>query len=138
MPFLLDTNIVSDIIRNPKGAAARRLRLHPREAVMTSIVVAAEVRFGLLRKSASASQARLDELFQRVPVAPFEAPADRRYAELRVELERRGQPIGAHDMLIAAHALALDCTLVTANEREFRRIAELEVENWLVEPQARR
>jgi tRNA(fMet)-specific endonuclease VapC len=131
MPFLLDTNIVSDIIRNPKGAAARRFRHHPLDQILTSIIVAAELRFGLLRKAAPVQQARLDELFSRLAVAPFEEPADRIYAELRRELERSGTPIGANDMLIAAHALALSCTLVTANEREFRRVPGLKVENWL-------
>ncbi|HEY0116387.1 MAG TPA: type II toxin-antitoxin system VapC family toxin [Allosphingosinicella sp.] len=131
MPFLLDTNIMSDIIHRPKGLAARRFRHHPLDQIMTSIVVAAELRFGMLRKSASIQQARLAELFNQLPVVPFETPADLFYAELRVELERRGTPIGANDMLIAAHALALDCVLVTANEREFRRVPDLRVENWL-------
>jgi tRNA(fMet)-specific endonuclease VapC len=131
MPFLLDTNIVSDIIRNPKGAAVRRFRHHPLDRMMTSIIVAAELRFGLLRKAAPVQQARLDELFSRMAVAPFEEPADRIYAELRRELERSGTPIGANDMLIAAHALALDLVLVTGNEREFRRVPGLRVENWL-------
>lgn len=131
MPFLLDTNIISDIIRRPKGAAARTFRHHPRADLLTSIIVAGEIRFGLLKKSAQVQSARLDELLQWMVVAPFEPPADHRYAELRYVLEERGTPIGANDMLIAAHALALDCTLVTANEDEFRRVPGLRAENWL-------
>ncbi|MBU6298661.1 MAG: PIN domain-containing protein, partial [Alphaproteobacteria bacterium] len=62
---------------------------------------------------------------------PFRAPADKIYAELRARLEKQGTPVGANDMLIAAHALALGATLVTDNEREFARIKSLKVENWL-------
>jgi tRNA(fMet)-specific endonuclease VapC len=131
MPFLLDTNIISHIIREPKGPAARRLTHHQAGEVITSIIVAGEVLFGLMRKAATVQQARLEALLTRVPAAPFAEPAERRYAELRWQLEQRGSPIGANDMLIAAHALALDCTLVTANEREFRRVPGLKVENWL-------
>lgn len=131
MSYLLDTNIVSDIVRHPIGLPARRLRASQAGAVLTSIIVAAEARFGLLKKSSTALRGRLDELFDQVEVVPFETPADQRYAEIRVALEHAGTPIGANDMLIAAHALALDCTLVTANEREFRRVPGLRVENWL-------
>ncbi len=129
--YLLDTNVVSDVLRHPTGPAARRLNTLEPGTGFTSIIVAAEARFDLLKKSASRLATRLDELFEQIEVLPFLSPADRRYAELRVELERRGRPIGANDLLIAAHALALNCTLVTANEREFRRVPGLRVENWI-------
>ena len=64
-------------------------------------------------------------------VLPFESPSDAIYAELRTRLESRGRPIGGNDLLIAAHALANDCTIVTANEKEFSRAKGLKVENWL-------
>ena len=64
-------------------------------------------------------------------IVPFAEPADQVYAELRAHLERAGTPIGPHDLLIAAHALALDLTLVTDNLREFSRVPDLRVENWL-------
>lgn len=131
MPHLLDTNVISHIVRHPRSPAARRLHGSRPGTVLTSIVVAAEARFGVLKRSASALSIRLEELLDQIEVIPFEAPADQRYAELRVALERIGQPIGSNDMLIAAHALALDCILVTANEREFRRVPGLKVENWL-------
>lgn len=131
MRFLLDTDTLSNIIREPRGPAARRITHHPVGNVITSIIVAGELKFGLLRKAATIQQARLEALLARVPPAPFKAPADQIYAEVRLELERRGSPIGANDMLIAAHALTLDCTLVTANEREFCRVPGLRVENWL-------
>ena len=131
MRRLLDTNIVSDILRDASGAAATRLERCPPGSTVLSIIVAAEIRFGLVRKSAFARAARFKQLLGQLSVAPFDELADRKYAELRAALERAGTPIGANDMLIAAHALALDCTLVTANEREFRRVAGLRVENWL-------
>jgi tRNA(fMet)-specific endonuclease VapC len=131
MRFLLDTNIVSHIIRHPRGPAAQHFRELSSGAAFTSIIVAAEARFGALKKSAARLSGRLEELFEQIEIVPFEGPADLRYAELRVDLERRGKLIGSNDMLIAAHALALDCTLVTANEREFRRVSGLRVENWL-------
>jgi tRNA(fMet)-specific endonuclease VapC len=64
-------------------------------------------------------------------VLPFEQPADVVYGALRARLEEIGQPIWANDLFVAAHALALHCTLVTDNEREFTRITALAVENWL-------
>jgi tRNA(fMet)-specific endonuclease VapC len=82
------------------------------------------------RKSVQLANA-LARVLEALEVVPFEAPADVIYARLRLDLERRGKLIGANDLLIAAHALALDCTLVTDNEREFARVDGLAVENWL-------
>jgi tRNA(fMet)-specific endonuclease VapC len=64
-------------------------------------------------------------------ILPFEEPADEAYGQLRAKLEAAGTPIGGNDMLIAAHALSSDCCVVTDNEREFARISELTVLNWL-------
>ena len=130
MPFLLDTNILSDAIRNPRGSAARRMQSRQTE-VCTSIVAAAELRFGAEKKGARILSEKVEELLGHVPVLPLDTPADRAYAQLRTALERDGAPIGANDLLIAAHALALGCTLVTDNEREFSRVPNLKVENWL-------
>jgi tRNA(fMet)-specific endonuclease VapC len=129
--FLLDANVLSDAIRRTKGPVALRLAEVRPEARCTSIIVASELLFGARKKGLASLAARVDGLLKRIAVLPFEAPADLRYADLRVSLARAGTPIGAMDMLIAAHALALDCILVTANEREFRRVPDLRVENWL-------
>ena len=137
MPYLLDTNIISAIVRFPRGPAARRLRIESAGNVLTSIIVAAEARFGL-KASSTRLSTRLSELFDQIEVVAFDLPADHRYAELRFHLEQRGHPIGANDMLIAAHALALECTLVTANEKEFRRVPGLSVDNWLADAEAAR
>ena len=128
---MLDTNIVSDLVRNPDGAITEHIRQVGERAVATSIVVAAELRYGVAKRASSRLADLVERPLQRLEILPLASPADRHYAELRSVLERQGRPIGNNDMWIAAHALALDCTLVTANEREFARIQDLKLENWL-------
>jgi len=129
--YLLDANSLSEIVKNPRGSVARRVRQVGASRVGTSIIAAAEARFGYHKRGAARLTTIVEAVLDLLTVAPLEDPADFRYAELRTMLERAGTPIGANDMLIAAHALALDCTLVTANEDEFRRVPGLRVENWL-------
>jgi tRNA(fMet)-specific endonuclease VapC len=131
MQFMLDTDVVSDSIRNPAGPAATRIAEEGRSRVGVSIIVAGELRFGALKRGSDSLSAEVREILTNIAIVPFEAPADEVYAAIRANLERAGTPIGGNDMLIAAHALALDCILVTGNEREFRRIKALKVENWL-------
>jgi tRNA(fMet)-specific endonuclease VapC len=127
--YLLDANVLSAVSRNPDGNAARRFEQLLAHCA-TSIIVAAEIRYGIAKLPDTRGSLRAGDLLIRLPILPFESPADVHYGGLRAELERQGTPIGANDMLIAAHALALDCILVTANEREFRRVPGLRVENW--------
>ncbi len=131
MRYLLDTNIISDFIKNPKGRAANRIRRVGREAVFTSVIVAAELRFGVAKNGSLKLKKRVEEALQALLVEPFEPPADAAYAAIRASLEKQGKSIGGNDLFIAAHALTLGCTLVTANEREFARIEGLNCENWL-------
>jgi len=131
MPYLLDTDIVSDLMRHPHGKVAQRIAQTNTEDVVTSIVVAAELRFGVVRKGTSRLIERLEAVLSEIEILPLSEPADRAYAEIRADLEQRGALIGPNDLLIAAHALALGCTLVTNNEREFARVKSLKVENWL-------
>jgi tRNA(fMet)-specific endonuclease VapC len=128
---LLDTNILSDLLRNPNGKVARRLAVVGEATVCTSIVVACELRYGAAKKGSSALSARVESLLETLEVLPLDRDADRRYAEIRLYLDRNGHPIGPNDLLIAAHALALDLTLVSDNVEEFRRIPRLLLENWL-------
>jgi tRNA(fMet)-specific endonuclease VapC len=128
--YLLDSNTVSELVREPLGAMRQRAERVGFHRLATSIIVAAEVKFGYIRRGSARLTRDIEAFLESVPTLPFEAPADWHYGKLRAELERRGTPISANDMLIAAHALALDCTLVTANEREFRRVPGLRVENW--------
>jgi tRNA(fMet)-specific endonuclease VapC len=134
MVYLLDTNILSDVMRNPQGQAAqeyRRRSLDTNVRLATSIIVAAEMRYGVNKKGSAVLALRVDQMLASIEVLPLEPGADTRYGELRVDLERRGQPIGQNGMLLAAHALALDAVMVTDNVREFSRVTGLRVENWL-------
>lgn len=127
---MLDTNIVSELIRNPAGPAARRARQEA-DAVCVSIIVAAELRYGCARKGSPQLLRKVETFLAEVPVLPFDAPADAIYGRIRMELEAVGQPIGPNDLLIAAHAHAIGATVVTANVREFQRVRGLKVENWM-------
>jgi tRNA(fMet)-specific endonuclease VapC len=129
--FLLDTNIVSDLVRNPQGRTSARIAELGEDAVATSIIVAAELRYGAAKKGSARLAAQVETILAALEVIPLEAPADAAYGEMRVALEAAGTPIGANDLLIAAQTLALDMVLVTNNEREFGRVGGLRVENWL-------
>ncbi|MSQ20491.1 MAG: type II toxin-antitoxin system VapC family toxin [Betaproteobacteria bacterium] len=129
--FLLDTNILSAVIKNPLSPLAARLAAASIDELGTSIVVACELRYGARKKGSRALTTRVEQFLATIPVLPLEGEVDRHYGTLRVALERRGQPIGSNDLLIAAHALALGAVLVTANERESKRVPGLKVENWL-------
>jgi tRNA(fMet)-specific endonuclease VapC len=129
--FLLDTNVVSDLVRNPQGRAAAKIGELGEDAVATSIIVAAELRYGAAKKGSTRLASQLETILGALEVIPFEAPADAAYGSVRVALEAAGTPIGGNDLLIAAQALALDMTLVTNNAREFTRVAGLRVEDWL-------
>jgi tRNA(fMet)-specific endonuclease VapC len=131
MRYLLDTNIVSDIVRNPAGLVTERIRQVGEDEVCTSVIVAAELRYGAANKASARLLLQLEAILESLPALPFEAPADRMYGLLRTRLENEGRLIGANDLLIGAHARCLDLTLVTDNEREFGRIEGLRCENWL-------
>jgi tRNA(fMet)-specific endonuclease VapC len=131
MRYLLDTNILSDLIRNPDGLSAKRLAAVGDDDVVTSAIVAAELRYGVAKKRSNALAGRVKAVLDTIPVLPFEPPADAFYGDLRAELEKGGRMIGANDLLIAAQALALGLTLVTDNVSEFSRITSLSFQNWL-------
>jgi tRNA(fMet)-specific endonuclease VapC len=132
--YLLDTNILSDLVHHPRsGAAARQValvRAHGGEDISTSIIAAAELRYGVAKRGSTRLARQVETVLGALDVLPFEAPADVVYGRLRTDLERRGQPMGGNDLLIAAHALAAQLTLVT-EDRGFARIPELLRENWL-------
>jgi tRNA(fMet)-specific endonuclease VapC len=129
--YLLDTNILSDLVRNPQGVVAERIAAAGEAQVATSVIVAAKLRYGAEKKESNRLSGQLESILSVLPVLPLEPPADIKYGILRTQLERKGTPIGGNDMLIAAQALALGSVLVTANEREFARVKGLQIENWL-------
>jgi tRNA(fMet)-specific endonuclease VapC len=101
------------------------------DEVCTSIVVACELRYGALRRGSPTLTRKVDELLDSLLVLPFDAEADRHYADIRTTLEQAGRLIGANDLFIAAHARAQGATLVTHNMCEFERVAGLKLEDWL-------
>ena len=129
--FLLDTNIVSDIVRHPHGVIAGRIAQVGEASICTSIIVASELRYGAAKSGSARLTAQLEAILAAIEVLAFETPADAVYGQLRAQLARTGQPIGANDLLIAAQAMALGHTIVTDNEREFSRIRGLQCQNWL-------
>jgi tRNA(fMet)-specific endonuclease VapC len=131
MAYLLDTNIVSDLVRHPQGAVAERIREVGEANVCTSIIVAAELRYGAAKKGSPRLTTQLEAILSALSVLPLEVPADDVYGRLRAQLERAGQPIGGNDLLIASQAVALGHVLVTDNESEFGRVDALTCQNWL-------
>jgi tRNA(fMet)-specific endonuclease VapC len=131
---LLDTNILSDLLKNPQGKVAQKISSLPskeRDLLATSIIVTAELRYGVARSSSSILAVRVDQLLDAIEILPLEPKADDHYGRIRSQLERAGAVIGGNDLLIAAHALAINAVLVTDNVREFKRVKGLRVENWL-------
>jgi tRNA(fMet)-specific endonuclease VapC len=129
--YMLDTNIISDLIRNPQGKAAKRIAKVGEDNICTSIIVAAELRYGCAKSGSERLLKTVEDLLGEIAVLPFDIPADAEYGGIRSALEAAGKPIGSNDLLIAAHACATGATVVTANTDEFKRIRGLKVENWL-------
>ena len=128
--YLLDTNI---LIAALKGAPGVRQQLEhtPLNALLLSTVVLGELEFGAEKSAwAARNRQRLNALTERLPLIGVDASSARHYARIRAHLERQGQPIGANDLWIAAHARAEGFVLVTNNVKEFRRVKGLKVENW--------
>ena len=128
---MLDTNIISDLIRNPQGKAAKRIAKVGEGNICTSIIVAAELRYACAKSGSKRLLKAVEDLLGEIKLLPFDVPADAEYGGIRSELEAAGKPIGGNDLLIAAHAYATGATIVTDNTDELKRIRGLNVENWL-------
>jgi tRNA(fMet)-specific endonuclease VapC len=128
---LLDTHILSDLVRHPRGAVAKRIAREGEDSVCTSLIVSCELRFGAAKKASARLSAQREAVLSALAIVPDEEPADRHYAQRRRSLEQAGTSIGPNDMLIAAHALALGLTVVTANVQAFSRVPGLIVAHWL-------
>jgi tRNA(fMet)-specific endonuclease VapC len=129
--YMLDTNIISDLIRNPQGKAAKHIAKVGEDNICTSIIVAAELRYGCAKSGSQRLLKAVEDLLGEIDVLPLDVPADTEYGAIRAALEASGKPIGGNDLLIAAHASATRATIVTSNTDEFKRIRGLNVENWL-------
>jgi tRNA(fMet)-specific endonuclease VapC len=132
--YMLDTNVISDLIRNPQGRTAKRIAKVDERTLCTSIIVAAELRYGCAKSGSARLLKAVEDVLAEIDVVAFDVPADAEYGIIRAELETAGKPIGSNDLLIAAHARAAGATMVTANAAEFKRVRGLKVENWLEPP----
>lgn len=129
--YLLDTNIISHLIRSPQGTILERLESILPATACTSIVVSAEIHFGLKQKASDKLTRQAGQILSVLDILPLESPMDEHYGDIRAHLHQIGQPIGSNDLLIAAHARSLGLILVTDNIREFSRVPDLSVDNWL-------
>ena len=123
--YLLDTNILSELIRNPQGIVRDRIAQVGERSICTSIIVSSELRFGARKRGSERLSSQLEAILSTIEIIPFEEPSDRQYASLRCALENAGTPIGPNDLLIAAQAMTLGVVLVTANYREFSQVPGL-------------
>jgi tRNA(fMet)-specific endonuclease VapC len=131
MLYLLDTDTCAFIARQKHPKVTDRFRAHRAGDFAMSVVTYGELRLGAEKSNRYPATLNALEIFtQMVPVKPMEVEVARFYSQVRLDLERRGKIIGNNDLWIASHCLQLGLTLVTNNEREFRRIPNLAIENW--------
>ena len=128
--YMLDTNICIYVINARPPTVLARFRQERLGSIGVSSVTAAELAFGVAKSGSTRNREALEMFLAPLEVMPFDASAIWHYGELRAGLERRGQPIGALDTMIAAHALASNIILVTNNTREFARVPGLRLKNW--------
>ena len=129
--YMLDTDICAFIMRGPSEKLSRQLRAVPIESQAISVVTLAELLYGVrMSRRPKQNQETLEALLQHVSTLPWTEESAIHYADVRRHLQRAGQAIGANDLMIAAHARQAGAVLVTNNEREFRRVPALKVENW--------
>lgn len=129
--YLLDTNIISDLVKNPRGLIFEKIRTIGEEKICSSIIVACELKFGAKKKNSPQLIEKIDLILSKINILPLTSPVEDFYAKIRTELEAKGTPIGGNDLLIGVQALSLNLTVVTNNIKEFSRIPNLKVENWL-------
>ncbi len=128
--ILLDTNICIYIINQKPANVIERFRQYQAGQIGISSVVASELTYGIVKSGSKRNRNGLELFFAPMQILPFDEKCIWVFGQLRVELERRGEPIGALDTMIAAHALAVNATLVTNNSREFSRVPKLKLDNW--------
>ena len=129
--YLLDTNTLSHLVRQPQGIVAERIAGVGEANVLTSVIVACELRYGAAKRASRRLTRQVEAVLGALTIRPLESDVERVYASIRVAVEMKGTPISALDMVIAAHARALDAVYVTDNVAEFMRVPALKVEIWL-------
>lgn len=129
--FMLDTNVISELIRNPEGPVQRTVARIGVPAIAISSIVASELRFGYRKRGSERLAKLVENMLSRLTILPYDDKASVHYGWIRNALHGSGKPIGPNDLFIAAHARSLDMTLVTDNMREFSRVEGLKLENWI-------
>ncbi len=131
--YMLDTNTCVGIIKDRPEAVCNKRSIVSVGEVAISSIVAAELWYGVAySQKKKQNESALKDFLEYVEVMPWPSEAGPVYGRIRAELRKRGSPIGAMDLLIAAHAVVLGAVLVTDNTREFRRVPDLKIENWMV------
>ena len=131
MRLMLDTNICIYLIKEQPASVLDRFTAHPVGAIGVSVITLAELEYGVAKSSRPArNRAALEQFVSPLEVAPFDRDATSVYGRVRAQLEKKGQPIGSMDLLIAAHAISLDVRLITHNVKEFRKVPGLRIEDW--------
>lgn len=132
MIYMLDTNICIYVINSRPEKVLARFRQERLGDIVISSVTAAELAFGVAKSGSVRNRQALEMFLSALEILPFDESAIWHYGDLRTDLERRGQPIGTLDTMIAAHALTTNTILVTNNTREFERVPGLRLENWAI------
>ena len=135
MRYLLDTNICIYVINERPPAVLARFLEHEPDGIGISVITASELFWGVRKSGSRRNAEALERFLAPLTVADYDLAAARAYGEVRAGLERKGTPIGPLDLQIAAHALALQVTLVANNLREFKRVPGLKLDNWMALPQ---
>ena len=131
MLYMLDTNICSYIIRNrPLNIRDKLKEIEQEHTVALSSIVVSELFYGATKKDSSKLLKIVSTFVDNFVIYDYSKLSASLYATVRTKLEKRGQIIGANDLLIASHALSLDAILVTNNIREFERVEDLYIEDW--------
>jgi tRNA(fMet)-specific endonuclease VapC len=136
MAYLLDTGILTALIRDPAGPLVRRIAVLGERQIATSVVVAGELRYAVEGRGSARMRSAVDTVLDGIDILPMDSQSDIHYADIRREAERARIPMGANDLWIAAHARAGGHVLVTTSDRDFRRIRGLLLENWTTDSTA--
>jgi tRNA(fMet)-specific endonuclease VapC len=129
--FLLDTNIVSDLVRTPWGRVAIKIREVGEETIAVSVITAAELRYGSLKKGSKAFTNQAHQILDQLEILPIEEPCDQHYADIRHSLQSKDSILDGNDLIIASQAIATNRILVTAKVDGFAKVKGLRIENWL-------
>ena len=131
MKYLIETNICIFIMNKRPPAVIRKFKRFELGEIGISTITVSELQYGVAKSNHRKKNAdRLEEFLAPLEIIPYDQPAANVYGDIRFQLEKRGEPIGPLDLLIAAHAVSRDLIIITNNDKEFKRIKSLKVENW--------